>query len=39
MGHFDGGDHLVELTIDVPKKLSSEERKILEQLEKMGNTV
>lgn len=35
MGHFSEGDHLVELTVNVPKKLSSEERKILEQLEKL----
>ncbi len=35
MGHFDAGDHLVELTIDIPKKVSSEERKMLEQLEKI----
>ena len=35
IGHFDEGDHLVELTIDVPKKVSSEERKILEQLDSL----
>lgn len=35
IGHFAEGDHLVELTIDVPKKVSSEERKALEQLEKL----
>ncbi|MGB5018740.1 MAG: DnaJ C-terminal domain-containing protein, partial [Candidatus Moraniibacteriota bacterium] len=35
LGHFDEGDHLVEFTVRVPKNISSEERKLLEQLEKL----
>ncbi len=35
LGHFDAGDHLVELSVRVPKSISSEERKVLEQLEKL----
>lgn len=35
LGHFDAGDHLVELSVRVPKSISSEERKLLEQLEKL----
>lgn len=35
MGHFDRGDHLVEVIIAVPKKVTSEERRVLEQLERM----
>ena len=35
LGHFDEGDHLVELTVRVPKNVSSEERKLLDQLEKL----
>lgn len=31
-GHFDRGDHLVEVTISVPKKLSSEEKRLIEEL-------
>ncbi len=33
-GHFDRGDHLVEITISVPKKLSSEEKRLIETLGK-----
>ncbi len=35
LGHFDEGDHLVELSVRVPKNISAEERKLLEQLEKI----
>ena len=35
LGHFDEGDHLVELSVRVPKNVSAEERKLLEQLENL----
>lgn len=35
LGHFDEGDHLVELSVRVPKNVSAEERRLLEQLEQV----
>lgn len=36
LGHFGRGDHLVTVVLSVPKKLSHEEKELIERLKKLG---